>query len=78
MEVLNLNDEMGHPIKREPGDFAFVRFYCAVLRREMVQWNYTDGCGKVHTGVAADVELAANQAALASGDEISTTRQCPT
>lgn len=46
------------PTKINPGEFVFEKFKSGVRKQELVEWNYRDTSGKLHTGIAKTVPEA--------------------
>ena len=50
--------------------FAHELYYSPVLRKNMIQWDYRDSRGKLHSGVARSVEQAKKIAEKRSSEKI--------
>jgi hypothetical protein len=55
---------------RNRGKFAYEQFYSAIKRRNLVQWDYRDTSGKLHSGIAKSLEAAIVAAAEASAEMV--------
>lgn len=53
-----------------PGQFAYQHFYSAMLRRDMVQWDYRDRNCILHSGIARTLHRAKLAAQRASNEII--------
>lgn len=62
--------ENGFSTTNTPGQFAYENFYSAMLRRDMVQWDYRDTRGVLHTGIARTIHRAKLAAQRASNETI--------